>query len=286
MMRGTTRDGLRVVMVALALLSGWGLCLRWTGWRAAFGESNYVANRIRLEDYLFRGAAPRHVLVGSSLSGRLLPEYFRGTRLEDFGTLGLDGSIPLVGLEVLGRRVDLPEVVYVETYLMSKDWGVNDRTLLEGLDSAGIELARRVPVTRAASRPTSVLYSAMKLRKERAGSGLVETNVAGVREPGPAEAVPTVPPGLEERWRKVVGGLRDRGVRVVLVDVPGGELRMPGPRNGPDLGDVLASEFGLKRLDLRSAWFGRGWRPRYTDGRHLDVGSARMTAALLAELAP
>jgi hypothetical protein len=282
-MRPTTRHALQILGVTAVILGLWQVCLRGFGWEARFAESNYFANRIRMEEYLFRGAAPKHVLVGSSLSGRLLPEYFAGTTLSDFATLGLDGSIPLVGLDVLGRRPDLPTVVFVETYLVEKDWGANDRLLIEGLDSPGTTLARHVPMTRASRRPTSLLYSAVKLRKESGGGGLIETNAPGVWEPGPVMEVGIPAEALVAKWRERMQALKARGVRVVFVDLPGGEVRMPGPRRSPDLVDGLVTEFGAVRIDLRTEWFGRGWKPRYTDGRHLDAGSARATARLLAE---
>jgi hypothetical protein len=282
-MRPTTRHALQILAVTAVILGLWQVCLRGFGWEARFAESNYFANRIRMEEYLFRGAAPKHVLVGSSLSGRLLPEYFAGTGLSDFATLGLDGSIPLVGLDVLGRRADLPAVVFVETYLVEKDWGANDRLLIEGLASPGTTLARHVPMARASRRPTSLMYSAVKLRKESGGGGLIETNAPDVREPGPAMEVGVPSDALVAQWRERMQALKARGVRVVFVDLPGGEVRMPGPRRAPDLVDRLVTEFGATRIDLRVEWFGRGWKPRYTDGRHLDAGSARATARLLAE---
>lgn len=282
-MRPTSRQALAILLTTLALALAWQGMIAVGGWRARFGESNYIANRIRLEDYLLLPSAPRHVLVGSSLSGRLLPEFFGGTALADFSTLGLDGSIPLVGLEALAQRPDLPSMVFIETYLMEKPWSANDQVLVDGLRSPGTELARRVPVTRAANRPSSILYSAVKARRDGAGAGTVVTNEPAVREPGPAVIPNAVAPAVLDRWRTMLTSLADRGVKVVLVDLPSGESRMPGPLASPDLAGVLAGEFNLARIDLRAEWFGRGWRPTYTDGRHLDAASAKATARMLAE---
>lgn len=282
MLRPTTRQALAILGMAALLGVAWMAVGRVRGWKAAFGESNYTANRIRLEEYLVRPSAPKAVLVGSSLSGRIQPEFLAGTALEDFATLGLDGSIPLVGLEALERRADVPAVVFVETYLMHRGPGPNDRVLVEGLASPGTALARHVPLVRASQRPSSLLYSSLKTRRE-GGGGVVRTNVAGVELPGEPVTVTAPDPVVLELWRARLRSLAGRGVQVVLVDLPSGEVRMPGPRAGRDTADVLAGEFGLRRVDLRKEWFSRGWSPGYTDGRHLDAASATATARMLVE---
>lgn len=286
MMRPTSRTALRILLATAALALAWQTLTSVLGWKAQFGESNYMANRIRLEEYLLLPAAPRNVLVGSSLSGRLLPEFFAGTSLEGFSTLGLDGSIPLVGLEALAHRADLPSTVFIETYLLEKPWSRNDQMLLDGLVSPGTALARKVPLVRASRRPSSLLYSAMKARRDGAGASVLVTNDLSVREPGPAVEVSPSDPQVVERWRGMLKSLADRGVRAVLVDLPSGEVRMPGGRTAPDLADAMVREFGLARVDLRRSWFERGWKPTYTDGRHLDGASAKATARMLAEWKP
>jgi len=65
MLRPSTRDALRILLLTAVLCAGWQGLVRVRGWKADFGESNYTANRIRLEEYLLRPAAPRHVLIGS-----------------------------------------------------------------------------------------------------------------------------------------------------------------------------------------------------------------------------
>ena len=141
------------------------------------------------------------------------------------------------------------------------------------------------PLFRASLRPSSVAYSALKRRREVAGSGPTWTTNTAASVPGaPVNAAP-VDPGVEDRWRAVLRELARRNVRVVFMDMPSGETTRPGPRREPDLADRLQAEFRLGRVDLRDAWFSRGWVPRYTDGRHLDAGSAMATASMLAEAA-
>ena len=88
MMRPRTRQALAILATAAALCGAWTWAARRPGMTAEFAEYNQAANRIRIEGYLARPSAPAHVLVGSSLSGRLLPSYFEGTRMADVATLG------------------------------------------------------------------------------------------------------------------------------------------------------------------------------------------------------
>lgn len=282
MKRISTRQALAILATAALLSAAWTWLAGIPGVAAEFAEHNQAANRIRIEEYLARPAAPSNVIVGSSLSGRLLASYFAGTPLADMANLGLDGSGPLVGIEVMLRRADLPETVWVETYLMGRGTTPNDRALLEGLGSAGTRLALAAPLFRASRRPSSVAYSALKRRKEGGGVEPTWTTNAAAAEPGPPMPAPRVDLGVEERWRDVMRGLRRRNVRVVLVDLPGGETRLPGMPTEPDLAARLGRELGLERVDLRRAWLGSGRVPRYTDGLHLDAASARETARMLA----
>ena len=285
MMRPRTRQALAILATAAVLCAAWTWAARRPGMTAEFAEYNQAANRIRIEGYLARPSAPAHVLVGSSLSGRLLPSYFEGTPMADVATLGLDGSGPRVGIEVLRRRKDWPETVWVETYLMGRETTPNDRALMGDLDATGTRLAVAMPLFRASHRPSSVAYTALKRRREGGGGDATWTTNAAASMRGPSAAPAPVDPGVEEAWHGLLEDLRRRNVRVVFVDVPAGETQRPGVRAQPDLAARLAVRFGIVRMDVREAWFSRGWMPRYTDGRHLDAASARQTARWLAEMA-
>ena len=136
------RQAIAILVVALALLAAWRGALAWLGRAAEFGESNYQANRIRIERYLARPKAPEYVVLGSSLSGRLRPAAFAGSALSDVAVLGLDGSSPLLGIAVLAHRADLPRVALVETFAFNRGWKANDQLLLDGLAGPGMRLAR------------------------------------------------------------------------------------------------------------------------------------------------
>ncbi len=286
MLRPGTRHALAILATAASLSVAWSWASGRPGVAAEFGEYNQAANRIRIEAYLARPAAPSNVLVGTSLSGRLLASYFAGTPLADMASLGLDGSGPLVGIDALRRRKDLPETVWVETYLMGRASTPNDRSLVEGMDSPGTRLAMALPLFQASRRPSSIAYSALKRRREGGSLAPTWTTNAAASLPGPPSPPSPVDDGVEEQWRRILQDLRQRQVRVVFFDMPSGEVQRPGPRTAPDLADKLGLEFGIHRVDLREAWMARGRVPRYTDGRHLDAASARETARLLAEASP
>ncbi len=280
------RQALTILGVALVLLAGWrGMLVRFH-LRADFGESNYRANRIRIERYLQLPQAPAWVLVGSSLSGRLRSAAFANTPLADIAVLGLDGSTPLVGMVVLTNRADLPRVVLVETYTLNGGWKTNDPMLLDDLHSPGLKLARADPLFAAEQRPSSLLYSTLKEWRDPSAKGSMPRTNATAFEAAPAEPVETPRPESLAPLRSAIAALQARGVVVVLVDLLAGEQGPTPLRTQPDSAELIAQEFGLGRIDLRAEWFRRGWVPTYTDSKHLDAASADAAARLLAEVAP
>jgi transcription-repair coupling factor (superfamily II helicase) len=77
----------RIFAYAVLLAAGWWVFVGWSGWRADLAESNLQANLIRITRYL-RAESPDVVLVGSSIGGRLVPEYFE-LEGREFHNLGL-----------------------------------------------------------------------------------------------------------------------------------------------------------------------------------------------------
>ena len=152
----------RIIVLAVVLTAASALLIKFTGSRAELAETNYQANLIRLQDLMF-GPAPKSVLVGSSISGRLLPSYFKGSQLEPVANLGLDGSGPPLGLQFCLQRP--AKMVFVEINTILKEWDKNDATLEDAARSTTFQLARHVPLLRAGFRPSSVIYSLLKARR-------------------------------------------------------------------------------------------------------------------------
>lgn len=280
---GRSRHALAIVLLALAGLAAWRMILVRTGWEARFGESNYQANLIRIEGYLTRPRTPTVVLVGSSVAGRLRPEFFPARPGFDPATLGLDGSTPLVGLEVVGRRAELPALLLIETYLLDRPPNRNDAGLLAALDSPGLALARRDPLFRTASRPSSLLYSWLKSRRD------VEAPGRPPESGGGAAAAPAGPrdgraAAADRHWPEHLRRLQANGVQIAFLDVPIGETSPAGAEVPDDTAAGLARLLGIPRLDLRAELFRRQVPLRYTDGIHLTAESARQAATVLSEM--
>jgi hypothetical protein len=71
---------------------------------------------ITLNRYL-QEPTPDVVLVGSSITYRLLEEYFSRTRLHN---LALAGSSPETGLAIVAQQKQLPKIVLIETNVLSR----------------------------------------------------------------------------------------------------------------------------------------------------------------------
>jgi hypothetical protein len=279
-----SRQAKRILAAAGLLIAGWCLVLKLTGWRAEFAENNWQANQIRLQRYLFAEKAPRVVLLGSSVTGRLLTEYFQRTSLSNIANLGLDGSGPFLGSAIVQRRNDLPQIVLVETYLVQKPWTANDTLLLNSVDDFSQWLARWAPVLRAENRPTTLLYSRLKRRKDAFGKPASQSAAA--------KAVPSTIPAAEreaagKQFQNALAGLQQRGVKIAFVRYPTGQplddLRQPLPPDDPAV--RMSQALGVPLLDPAQATAEVDHELTYTDGFHLTSDSARLIAHVLADLA-
>jgi len=158
-----------VCLCGVALAAGLGALAAGSGWRAQLAETNFQSNMIRLADYR-HGPRPHAVLIGTSLSGRLLPGYFREAGME-VANLGLDGAMVVTGMEIALSRPDPALVWLVETRTLGQEAGANDAQLLAALDDFSFWLGARFPALQASARPSSILYTRMKAAKDRRTGG-------------------------------------------------------------------------------------------------------------------
>ena len=272
----------RIVLLTAVLAALYGLY--WAARPASpeLAENNYASNMLRIERYCF-GSPSSVALLGSSLTGRLLPSYFDSRRLGAVANLGLDGSGPALGLQILERGPAPPRLVVIEANLLESPAGPNDRTLQDAMTSFTFKLARWLPLLRVEARPSTRLYAWLKARRD-----------VGLR-PGPPSAVAplsakaTGPLPDAQTLDRARQALRDRvlrlsahGVAVALFRMPTGQpWRAPA---APDFADGLARELGLPLLDLHRELEARPEPLSYTDGVHLAGPSARLAARLLTEL--
>lgn len=266
------RQILRVATLTLLLCGAWGIALRWLP-RPALAETNYEANRLREERWLLGPQAPA-ALVGTSISGRLLPSYFEGTPLAGLANLGLDGASPDTGLRLVALRPGGTPLVLLEVQMLAKRPGPNDRQLLDLATGFGMRVSEWVPLTRADARPSTVLYAWLKERREGGGPGVA----------GPPPATPTTEAAFDPDWRPriraALDDVRKAGARVVLVRIPAGRANPEDPEAANEADDT-ARDFGLPLVDLLRLSRKEGLPIRYTDGLHLTPASARVVSQLL-----
>jgi hypothetical protein len=277
---------LKILVLTVVFTSGYSFFLRTASVTAEVAESNFQSNLIRLQTFLFE-PPPRAVLVGSSLTGRLAPRYFAGTPLDSIANLGLDGSGPAVGLDLLVQHPS-PLVVIEENHLLKSKFA-NDAVLEATLKSFGFRLSRYARVLRAESRPSSVLYSWMKARATRQ-SEVSPTWTTPLLTSASPSAVGTINPqpdeadSLKTTVRQQVTILRSHGAQVVFVRFPSGERFSASKSSSCMFANELARELGLREIDLQLELARIGQPVSYSDGIHLTPKSAQTASRLLAAL--
>ncbi len=270
-----------ILMLGAVLLGGWFCVCRSLGWHARLAENNYQANIIRLETFLDR-RAPSVVLVGSSMTGRLLPDYFAGTSLGEVANLGLDGSSPDLGLDVVLRRKVPSTSVLVEVNTLFKPTSDNDATLRQAMESFSFRLTGWLPFLRAEYRPSSIAYSTLKLWQDRRlppPATPPTSSLAVVVEPTERNLRTEVTDPLFVRHFSRLRELKDHRVRVLLYQLPGGNQSIPSGI------EELARGLQLPLIRLGQEMLQRGHTPAYTDGLHLTASSAEQASRVLAEIA-
>jgi len=273
----------RIALLAVLLCCGWWIALKFLP-KPALAETNYEANRLREERWLLGPKAPA-ALVGTSISGRLLPAYFDGTPLAGLANLGLDGASPDTGLRLVALRPGATPLVLLEVQMLSKPPGSNDRQLLDLATGMGLRVSEWLPLTRADARPSTVLYAWLKERREGGGSAAdpgpaaLQSGASTHAADAGATAAPQTPDWYP-RIRSAIEAVQKGGARVVLVRIPAGSADPADPEL-PNAADATAREFGLPLVDLLRLSRQEGLAMTYTDGLHLTPPSARAVSRLL-----
>jgi hypothetical protein len=276
------RQALTIVWLALCLLAAFGLLAAAPFWRAELAETNFQANLIRLQGFLF-DKPPQTVLVGSSITGRLVPSYFQNTSLAPLANLGLDGSGTLFGLGL--ALSNPPPVVVLEENTFLRPANDNEQLLEATLREPTFHLAKYLPILRARSRPSSVLYTWLKQHSREGGNSKPENELVRTNSPGKGLRGPSTtadPDEVRKVLRTEIGELIKHGSRVVLMRLPSQRATTNDPAFA--LSELLAREFKLLHVDLDAECTSRGRTMTFTDGIHLSVNSAREASRVLAEL--
>ncbi len=277
----------RILLLAVGMLAVYSLLVAGLGVRAELAESNLQSNLIRISRYLFAPKVDR-VLVGSSVAGRLLPAYFHEAGLE-MSNLGLDGSRPLFGFEVVKMRDPLPQEMIIDTSTLFQPLMENDVVLRDLIHNPIFKFSRWLAFFRPEYRPSSVLYWQIKQRREQGGGTQLPPlphNPLAVQETKtPSAALPKRGWREEDQIRPVSDAIRQfetEGIRVILLSVPRGS-GWGVPREG--LEKKLAADLHLTLLEPGVPLARDGSVLAFSDGFHLDTASAKKVAGrIVAEL--
>jgi hypothetical protein len=270
--------------VALILLGLHMVFISWPGRHATFGSSNLMTNLARMDDRE-NVTADSLVLAGSSMSGKLLGEYF-----EKFPAvnMGLDGCGSMEAAAALVDAGKFPQTVSLEVNTLRPTYAEVFQQVLQAQSPLRQSLTRWLPFLAAKERPVDVAYDFLRNRKgKEAGGGENITWTDAVQFPVlPAtEAAPEAQDKALTEYlklaRNTITTLRQHKVRLVFVMLPGDRNRPAVDRFTPSIliARMLGREFDIPVFDLRNC---AGQETlRFTDTVHLAPTSARVISQLI-----
>ena len=278
------KNALEIVVLSILLLAGYALFQRLTGSSAVLLESNLQSNLARISRYL-NASKVDTVLVGSSMTGRLLPSYFKEQGME-VANLGLDGCHAPIGLEIVLLRKNLPKLVLVEADAIPNDPNAtansNEQTLREAYQSPTFQMGAVIDSFRPENRPLSMLYWWIK-KLSGSKPGAVGHS-ARAPKPDDIPAASQQKSSPEDAPNKIqikqieglLSTLKERGVNVCLLAVPHAE-----GWGAPQSGWIrrISTDLGIPILEPGVELAKRTEILHFTDGAHLDVASAKQIVA-------
>jgi hypothetical protein len=265
------KNALGIVLITMVLMISYAVMLKLPGMNVRHSESNLQSNLIRLHQYFFSSIPSQGVLVGSSIGGRLDTQYFKEQGL-NIANLGLDGSRPVYSLNLLLNGSKIPKIVIIEGNTIFWEYTGNDAAITKEINSPTFQMGSWFPLLSPNARPSSVLYSMLKARKERHGDGmLVEYHEMN------SGKEPSLPKNFSQSL-EMIRHLKAMGVSVVLVTVPSGTKE-----SDPAAVERLAKEAGVPLIKIRDYLPDRGNNLRYSDGMHLMSPDAREVVKTLVQ---
>lgn len=275
---------LGVILFGLVLAFAYSFAVERLHRKAQFAETNFQANLLRLGEFLHGKNASGVVLVGSSMGARLQPKFF--PKLAPVN-ISLDGSSARMGMSFVLKAEHPARLVLVEENTITRPTAGNDGLLLEALQEPQMRAAGWIPFLRAAYRPSSIVYSAMKQKTDVSRGAPASTP-----EPGgtavecvvnPVEAAPT--PALSTAANvansnrelreavEMIRALQAQGTKVLIYRLPMGR---PHPQC---LVQQALPEVPFVNVEAELAAVGHV--PLYSDGMHLASPSAQAAAQVL-----
>ncbi len=277
------KGSLLLFVTATVFLATLYFCVTTFKLEAIYAESNYFRDMQRLEGF-FRADRKDVILVGSSIAARLHPDEFEDGKL-GFVNLGLDGTVINASLTILEKEKVKPKWLLVEfSVLTFAAPRTNDNLILSQQNDLNRYLWRFFPLARPSFRPSSILYSYLKKKKENdaAAEQLKKLHLSR-SECNDALEMPKIRPGLivgdsNPALMKLVK-FKDEGVRILFVKIPSGD-QYEAPPEFYDMAAMLKAPI----LDLSRLTKHKKVEMNYTDGLHLDRASAKICSMWLAEV--
>lgn len=135
-------------------------------------------------------------------------------------------------------------------------------------------LPGKLDAFRVSIRPTALLYSALKERKDRGGG------TPGMRSLACRKMADLTQDEIAQlnRSRRAITKLRNMGATIVLLRIPCGEAEGPAGQREPDFFSEFAAELNAPEIDLPKLMRTKGIALRYSDGLHM-VGSTALAAS-------
>lgn len=260
----------RIFVLLAAMLLLWEAFLRVSGWQAPFAESNLQANLTRISSFAFHPVPP-NLILGSSLSGRLLPEFFAENGGQ-VGNLALDGAGVPLGLDWVRARPQKPARLFLEANTLFFRSPGNEEILRQSMANPVFGLGRFFYFFRPGSRPSAWAYSWLKQIREEKEEGV----------PGKALGLGgRIPPPPQPHELEGLRQLRRSGIEIDLVVLPTGQ----GEENYPAGWQDWTTELGIRWILPRQLLPDQGMELRYTDGLHLDRPSAKAVCRVMQKAA-
>lgn len=270
--------------IAAGLLGLHVLCISLPGREAKLASSNLMTNLSRLEA-LPRITKDTVVLAGSSISGRLLEEYFN-TSNHPVHNLGLDGCGSLEALHTLLTAPVRPAAVLIELNTFKPGFEKTYQQVIDAYSPRRERASHLLPFLRTRERPLDLLYDFTRSLKAESGQGPgghLEWNDA-IRVVFAPLIGPPPPPTEEETAylesaRSVLTTLRQSGCKLAFVLIA--DSLFYNPWHDPNIARALelGSTLDIPVLDLRKATSVESLT--WTDGIHLTTGSARVMAGFV-----
>jgi hypothetical protein len=273
-------------LVALVLLGVHTLVISLPHKHAVLASSNLMTNLIRM-DAREEITAESSVLAGSSITGRLLGEYFSATT-ETVANVGLDGCGSMEAAQAVVESGKFPAKMIIEINTLKPGFADNFQKVSDAQSRLRQVLQHTLPFMATKERPVDVAYYALHEWKDQAtGSNelIAWSNDAilptDTTAPEPATDDAKGLPAYLENCHSILTTLHQHGVKLAFALYPADATLPAKDRFEFHIATAitLGKQHAIPVLDLRKC--GRHEQLRFTDGVHLSAPSARAVCQLI-----